>query len=167
MSPYHSFGPSVTGSCFHRDLMLKRAMLKMFAVIPLILLCLYPFSFSFGFETKGQDCSRCHTLTSAEARELLKDIPNIRILDVYMSPVKSFWEVYLESGGKKGLIYVDFSKKYFISGSLLSVREKKNLTQERLTELNRVDVSQIPLEDALVMGDPAAKIRMIAFDDPD
>jgi len=142
-------------------------MLKMFAVIPLLLLCLYPFNVSFGFETKGQECSRCHTLNSAEARELLKDIPNIKILDVYMSPVKSFWEVYLESGGKKGLIYVDFSKKYFISGSLLSIREKKNLTQERLSELNRVDVSQIPLEDALVMGDPKAKIRMIAFDDPD
>jgi hypothetical protein len=30
-----------------------------------------------------------------------------------------------------------------------------------------VDVSQIPLEDALVMGDPKAKIRIVAFDDPD
>ncbi len=139
----------------------------MFTVIPLTLLCLFPFNISFGFETKGQECSRCHTLNSAEARELLKDIPNIKILDVNVSPVKSFWEVYLESGGKKGLIYVDFSKKYFISGPLFSITEKKNVTQERLSELNRVDVSQIPLEDALVMGDPKAKIRMIAFDDPD
>ena len=68
---------------------------------------------------------------------------------------------------KKGLVYVDFSKKYFVSGSLFSITEKKNMTQERLSDLNRVDVSQIPLEDALVMGDPKAKIRMIAFDDPD
>jgi thiol:disulfide interchange protein DsbC len=142
-------------------------MLKVFTVIPLILLCLFPFNISFGFETKGQECSRCHTLNSAEARELLKDIPNIKILDVNVSPVKSFWEVYLESGGKKGLIYVDFSKKYFVSGPLFSITEKKNVTQERLSELNRVDVSHIPLEDALVMGDPKAKIRIIAFDDPD
>jgi thiol:disulfide interchange protein DsbC len=147
--------------------MLNGTMMKLFALIPLILLCLYPFNVSFGFETKGQECSRCHTLSSTEARELLKDIPNINILDVHLSPVKSFWEVYLESGGKKGLIYVDFSKKYFVSGPLFSITEKKNMTQERLSELNRVDVSQIPLEDALVMGDPKAKIRMIAFDDPD
>lgn len=147
--------------------MLSNSMLKVLTVIPLILLCLFPFNISFGFETKGQECSRCHTLNSAEARELLKDIPNIKILDVNVSPVKSFWEVYLESGGKKGLIYVDFSKKYFISGSLFSITEKKNVTQERLSDLNRVDVSQIPLEDALVMGDPKAKIRIIAFDDPD
>ena len=140
---------------------------KALIVIFLITSILFPFHRSFGFETKGQECSRCHTLNSAEARELLKDIPNIKILDVNVSPVKSFWEVYLESGGKKGLLYVDFSKKYFISGPLFSITEKKNVTQERLSDLNRVDVSQIPLEDALVMGDPKAKIRMIAFDDPD
>ena len=52
-------------------------------------------------------------------------------------------------------------------GSMVSIKEKKNLTQERFTELNKIDVSQIPLEDALVMGDPKAKIRIIAFDDPD
>ena len=79
----------------------------------------------------------------------------------------AFWEVFSESGGKKGLFYVDFSKKYLMLGSMVSIKEKKNLTQERFTELNKIDVSQIPLEDALVMGDQKAKIRIIAFDDPD
>jgi thiol:disulfide interchange protein DsbC len=147
--------------------MLYKNMFRFVVLAALILFCFFPFNTSFGFEAKGQDCSHCHALKSAEAKELLKDIPNIKILDVYASPVKGFWEVYLESGGKKGLIYVDFSKKYFISGSLFSITEKKNVTQERLTDLNRVDVSQIPLDDALVMGDPKAKIRIIAFDDPD
>ncbi len=142
-------------------------MLPFVILAHLVLFALVPFNVSYGFETKGQDCSSCHTLKVAEAQELLKDIPNIKILDVYPSPVKGFWEVYLESGGKKTLIYVDFSKKYFMSGSLFSIREKKNVTQERLSNLHRVDVSQIPLEDALVMGDPKANTRIIAFDDPD
>ena len=135
--------------------------------VVLILLLFFSFSPSFGFETKGEDCSRCHTLKSEEAQELLKDIPNIKILDVYPSPVKGFWEVYLESAGRKDLIYVDFSKKFFISGRLFSIREKRNVTQDRLNDLNRVDVSQIPLEEALVMGDPKAKIRIVVFDDPE
>ncbi len=147
--------------------MLYRSMVRVVVLFPLVLFLLFPISASFGFEAKGQDCSGCHTLKVEEAKELLKDVPNIKILEVYPSPVKGFWEVYLESGGKKGLIYLDFSKKYFISGSLFSIREKKNVTQERLTDLHRVDVSQIPLEDALVMGDPKAKTRIIAFDDPD
>ena len=45
--------------------------------------------------------------------------------------------------------------------------EKKNLTQESLTALNKVDVSQIPLKDSLIMGDEKARIRVIVFTDPD
>ncbi len=130
--------------------------------------CLFLTIPSFGFETKGQDCSKCHTLTNDQARDLLKDIiPNLKIFEVSASPAKGFWEVYLEAGGRKGLLYVDFAKKHFFSGNLVSISERKNLTQERLTELNRVDVSQLSLEDALVMGDPKAKIRIVVFDDPD
>jgi thiol:disulfide interchange protein DsbC len=50
---------------------------------------------------------------------------------------------------------------------LVSIGEKKNLTQERFIELNKVDISQIPLENALVMGDEKARIRVIVFTDPD
>ncbi len=52
-------------------------------------------------------------------------------------------------------------------GSLISIKERKNLTQERFAELNKVDVSQIPLNDALVMGGQKARIRVISFHDPD
>jgi thiol:disulfide interchange protein DsbC len=124
--------------------------------------------FAYSFEAQGQDCTKCHTLGNEEARDLLKGIfPDIKVVDIRISPVKAFWEVFSESGGRKGLIYVDFSKKYFILGSIISIKERKNLTQERLTELNKIDVSKIPLDDALVMGDPKARIRIIAFDDPD
>ncbi len=148
--------------------MLKRTEVQIVTAAGLIIVSLLFSALSFGFEQKGQDCSKCHTLTKDQARDLLKDmIPNPKILDINPSPAKGFWEVYLESGGRKGLIYIDFMKKYFFSGNLVSIADKKNLTQERVSELNRVDVSQIPLEDALVMGDPKAKIRIIVFDDPD
>jgi thiol:disulfide interchange protein DsbC len=50
---------------------------------------------------------------------------------------------------------------------LISIKERKNLTQERFTELSKVDVSQIPLKDALVLGDQKARIKVISFSDPD
>ena len=124
--------------------------------------------YSYAFETKGQDCSKCHTLNKEEAQNLLKNtIPDARILDLRPSPAKGFWEVYLESRGQKGILYVDFLKKHFFSGALVSLEERKNLTQERIIELSRIDVSQIPLDDAMVMGDPKARIRVIVFTDPD
>ena len=146
--------------------MLKRSMLgRLFLICLFVLL---PSGDSYGFEERGQECSKCHTLTHEEARDLLKAVfPDIKILDINVSPAKGFWEVFSESGGKKGLVYVDFSKKHVLVGSLLSIKERKNLTQERIIDLNRVNVSQIPLEDALIMGDPKARIRIIVFDDPD
>ncbi len=137
-------------------------------LLNLLLFCLLPIGHSYGFEAKGQDCSKCHTLSSDEARDLLKNIiPNIIILDIRLSPAKGFWEVYLTSEGRKGFVYIDFLKKHFFSGALIFIAEKKNLTQERLIELNKVDVSQIPLDDALVMGDQKARIRVIVFTDID
>ncbi len=134
----------------------------------LLIFCLRPALNSYAFETKGQECSKCHVLSKDQAGGLLKNvIPDVVVLDVRLTPVKGMWEVDFESRGRKAIVYVDFSKKHFFSGALVSVSEKKNLTQERMIELNRVDVSQIPLQDALVMGDEKARIRVIVFTDPD
>lgn len=124
--------------------------------------------YSFGFSDKGQDCSKCHTLTRDEASALLKDLdPNVKVIEVLSSPIKAVWEVDIESGGRKMPVYVDFSKKYLISGGIISFKEKKDLTRERLVEISKVDVNQIPLDDALVMGEKNAKHKVIVFDDPD
>jgi len=141
---------------------------KFFPFVLIFALFLLPPNSSRGYEDRDQDCLKCHSLGNDEARDLLKDVfPNVKILDVKVSPSRSLWEVFLEAGAKRGLIYIDFSKKYLISGSLIAIKEKKNLSQERFSELNKIDVGRIPLEDALVMGDPQARIRVIVFDDPD
>ncbi|MBS1114563.1 MAG: hypothetical protein H6Q94_292, partial [Nitrospirae bacterium] len=51
--------------------------------------------------------------------------------------------------------------------NLFSLQTRTNLTQDRLQEINKIDVSQIPLNDALVMGENDAKYKVIVFDDPD
>jgi len=148
--------------------MVEKNMSKKLVLLLLTLFCPYLVGNCFGFETRGQDCSKCHILSKEEASDLLKGIfPGIKVIDVKISPAKALWEVFSEIGSRKGIVYVDFSKKYVFSGTIISIKEKKNLTQERFTELNKIDVSQIPLEDALVMGDPKARIRVIVFDDPD
>jgi hypothetical protein len=143
-------------------------MIKNIVAFGFFLFCLLPAPYSFSFETKGQDCAKCHTLTKDEARDLLKILaPDIKVLDTSISSSKALWEVFFESGGRKGLAYIDFSKNHLISGQLISIKDRKNITQERMTALNKVDVSQIPLSDALVLGDAKARIRVIVFTDPD
>jgi thiol:disulfide interchange protein DsbC len=133
-----------------------------------IILIFFTAANSFAFVTKGQDCSKCHNLKKDEASALLKElIPSVKILNVRTIPVRSMWEVVLQTNGRKELVYIDFSKKYLLSGSLIDIKGKKNLSQDRLADINKVNVSQIPLKDALVMGDKNAKHKVIVFDDPE
>jgi thiol:disulfide interchange protein DsbC len=125
-------------------------------------------SYAYGFSDREDDCSKCHVLKKDEAFNLLRGIiPSLKILDVRTGPFKGLWEVDIEGGGRKGVAYVDFSKKYVISGGIIDIKGRRNLTQERLTEINKVDVAQIPLSDALILGDKDAKHKIIVFDDPD
>lgn len=133
-----------------------------------IVLLFYPALHAFGFPAQDQDCSKCHTLAGDEAATLLKDIiPNIKVLDIRQSPAASLWEVDFEANGQKSLVYIDYSKKHLFAGAIADIKTRKNLSQERLAELNKVDVSRIPLKDALVLGDKNANFKVIVFDDPD
>jgi thiol:disulfide interchange protein DsbC len=123
---------------------------------------------AFSFDPKGQDCAKCHTLKKEEAESLLKSLSqDIKVLQVEVSPLKALWEIFYEAAGRKGIVYIDFGKKFLVSGNLISFKDRANVTQDRMTALNKVDVSKIPLSDALVMGDEKAKYRVIVFTDPD
>jgi len=137
--------------------------------LSVVLLSLFCFiTVSYGFPQKDQPCSKCHTLKKDEAQALLKKFgQNIKVLNVRPGPVKYLWEVDVDTNGKKGMVYIDLPKKNIFNGSLINIQGKKNLTQARLSELNKVSVSQIPLGDALILGDRNAKHRFIVFDDPD
>jgi thiol:disulfide interchange protein DsbC len=107
-------------------------------------------------------------MTPAEALSALKEIiPEVKVLEVNTTPIQGLFEVAVESKGKKGILYLDSSRKYLISGSIIDIATKQNLTQERSAEINKVNVAEIPLDDALVMGDKNALKRVIVFTDPD
>jgi len=122
-----------------------------------------------GCET---DCSKCHTLSNQEVKEILKKLnaPDAEITKVQDSPLRGLWEVSINNQGRPGLFYVDFSKAFVVSGSIIEVKSGKNKTAERITRLQesqRVDFSKIPLNQALVMGDPVSPKKVAVFTDPD
>src|SRR4030067_2923873 len=127
---------------------MKKGLLSM-----LIIFLLLSLSYSRGYSEKES-----LSFSVDEAFTLLKDLdPNIKVIAVKPSPIDGLWEVEIETGGKKIPVYIDLSKKHLVSGSIIDIKERKDLTQERLSEINKVDVSHIPLDDALVMGDKEAK----------
>jgi len=129
-------------------------------------------SYSYASGACDPDCVKCHTLSNAEVQHILTKIkvPDAKILKIQMSPARGLWEVSIDNKGQRGLFYVDFSKKYLISGNIIEVNAAIDKTKERLDALNRerrINRSLIPLKDALVLGDKKAATKVIVFTDPD
>jgi thiol:disulfide interchange protein DsbC len=114
------------------------------------------------------ECRDCHRLTREEAGKLLGGMVD-NVLNVEESPVGGLWVVDLVKAGRKIPVYIDFSKKYLLGAQIIRLSTKEDITGARMMKLNevKVDTSQIPLGDALVMGNPAAKRKVIVFSDPD
>jgi thiol:disulfide interchange protein DsbC len=142
----------------------------LFLVSGLLLISGSAFSFSNG-GCEG-DCRKCHSLSGSELNDILKklNIFHVKVLSIQLSPVKSLWEITIEDKGQKGIFYIDFSKKYLVSGALVEISSRHNKTAEKLESLQeatRIDVSKIPLNNALVMGSASASKKVIVFTDPD
>lgn len=111
-------------------------------------------------------CGDCHYLGKAEASKLLAGIVD-QVIDVKPSEVPGMWMVEVEKDRRRLPIYVDYSKNYLVSGNVIRLADKSNVTQEQHARMNRVDISRIPLEDALLVGKANAKTKVIVFTDPE
>ena len=141
-------------------------MIKIVLLILGLSLCMPPFS-SHAFPIKKGDkmCADCHKLEKKEAEAIVKKIvPTATVTDVKMSPLKGAWQVEFEAGdGKRGGFGLDFSKKYLVQFAPIEAVIKQQQPQPP----RKVDVTKIPLADAVIVGQAAAKNKVIVFSDPD
>ncbi|UCF87983.1 MAG: DsbC family protein [bacterium] len=141
-------------------------LLALTAVICLVLL-LPGLSHAFGEGGCGEgQCADCHSIEVKETQEILKDLVK-EVHAVDFSEVPGMFIVDATGkNGQRGLLYLDFSKNYIISGNFLSISDKQNVTRREITRMRRVDYTTIPLTDSLVLGDPRAPKKVILFTDP-
>jgi thiol:disulfide interchange protein DsbC len=86
----------------------------------------------------------------------------VRVETVRSTPIEGIFEVATKA---MDLFYVDRSGRYgFVDGRLVDMREKKDLTLSRLTELRNIDFSKLPLHLAIKTG-RGAKVLAV-FEDP-
>jgi thiol:disulfide interchange protein DsbC len=136
-----------------------------------ILLAVFCCGPAYAFKEGGQSCIKCHTLNEKDMVPMLEkvNLQGARILDIQMSPMKGLWEVAVENKNQKFVIYVDFSKKYISPGPFIDYANKKDITREKIEQLNKgrkIDLSKLSLENALIVGKVDAPIRVIVFTDP-
>jgi len=113
-----------------------------------------------------KECRECHTLTPGEAAKIFGEgVDNV--VGVLPGPFPGIWEVDVRKSGKTYPVYIDYSGTYLFNGQVIRMSDRQNLSVLRYTDLNRVDVTKIPLDGAIVIGNPKAERKVIVFDDPD
>lgn len=90
-------------------------------------------------------------------------MPNApKIDEVRPSPMPGLWEVRIGNEVR----YTDPSGSFLIEGELIDMKAKKNLTEERVSQLNRVDFAALPFKDAVMWKNGTGKRRIVVFADP-
>jgi thiol:disulfide interchange protein DsbC len=139
---------------------------KIFISLILLLFSLPAFAFMPEGEGCGSgSCIDCHNLSTSEANEILRQIEG-EVVGVVPAEVPGLWRIDMKMNGKTWPLYLDYSKSYLISGNVIQLESRQNLTENHYRELNPVDISSLPLEDSLLLGDPAAKTKVVVFTDP-
>ncbi len=91
-------------------------------------------------------------------------IPQLNITAVRPSPVKGLYEVQAGTN----IYYADRNGRHLIvGGHIIDTKAQRDLTQERIEDITRIDWKRLPLELAIVSGDPKATHKLAVFTDPD
>jgi len=116
--------------------------------------------------TTGLLAAACLPALANEAvirKAFAERMPNApKIDEVRPAPMPGLWEVRIGNE----LRYTDATGTYLIEGELIDIKAKKNLTEERMTQINRVDFAALPFKDALVWKNGTGKRRIAVFADP-
>ncbi|CAB3790640.1 putative thiol:disulfide interchange protein DsbC [Paraburkholderia caffeinitolerans] len=84
------------------------------------------------------------------------------IKSISKAPMAGLYEVNLGTQ----IIYSDANGDYVLTGDLVDTKAHRNLTEARLAELNKVDFSKLPLENAVKVVKGNGKRQMAVFSDP-
>lgn len=128
-------------------------------------------SFAMAKEGCGGLCTACHTLTEKDATALLSKI-GATAKSVKQSPSKGLFEVLAEKDGKQGIIFIDYGKKHIMQGMVVDLEtlqpvsaHVQDLPQPK--QVTSVEVSKIPVDKAVIMGNPKGSKKLYVFTDPD
>lgn len=96
-------------------------------------------------------------------KNLAERLPNLpKIDEVSKTPMNGLYEVRMGSD----VMYSDAEGNFLIQGSLIDVKQRRNLTEERLDKLSTVAFDQLPLKNAFTQVRGNGKRKLVVFADP-
>jgi thiol:disulfide interchange protein DsbC len=103
----------------------------------------------------------------AQIRKALEEkLEGVRIEGVAPAPVPGLWEVRYRTSRGVRVLYTDAAGRFAIQGSIHDLRTERDLTAERLEQLNAIRFSALPLEQAVKIQRGNGKRVLAMFSDP-
>ena len=100
---------------------------------------------------------------AALKQKLAQRLPSLPPVDE-MRPAPLAGLIEVRAG--EHLIYTDAKGDYIFDGSLIETQSKRNLTEERLEQINRIDFATLPIKDAVVWKNGNGRRKLVVFADP-
>lgn len=129
------------------------------------------FAMPVKFGCGTHECSKCHTLSSKEATEILRPL-NVTVQSIKQAPIQGMFEVLAKRADQEGVVYIDFAKKKIMQGVIVNVATMEAVAAHakeppQLQKMDIIDHKLIPFQYAIVMGNPGGSKKLVVFTDPD
>ena len=103
-----------------------------------------------------------------EVRQAVQAIaPEAKVVSVSRTPLPDLYEVVVDGPRGMAVVYASGKGEYVLVGELLDVKKRRNLTGERMEQLNAIDFDSLPLNQAIKMVQGNGSRRLAVFSDPD
>ena len=107
---------------------------------------------------------------SAQAQEaslrktLAERLPALgKIDEISKTPLPGIFEIRVNGSD---IYYTDAEGNYLIQGALIDLKQKRNLTEERIEKLSAIDFDALPLKTAFTQVRGNGKRKLVVFADP-
>lgn len=104
-----------------------------------------------------------HADIATVQKNLKTNFPDIPVNSVNTTQFKDIYEVYM--GGR--IVYTNDDAKYFLVGNLIDLPNQVNITEQRQQVLSSIDVSKLPLNQAIKKVKGKGQRVIYLFSDPD
>ena len=96
-------------------------------------------------------------------KNLSERLPNLpKIDEVSKTPMNGLFEIRMGND----VMYSDADGNFLIQGALIDVKQKRNLTEERMEKLSSIPFDQLPLKTAFTQVRGNGKRKLAVFADP-
>lgn len=103
-----------------------------------------------------------------EIRQAVQTLaPGSQVTQINKTGVKGMMEVTIDGDQGPMVVYADEEGQFLLVGDMLDVKNKRNLTKERMDKLTEVKWDSLPLKDAIKVVKGNGQRKLAVFSDPD